>query len=315
MRLDIVEAVSALNPTPSELRFEYYKGGSRTTLNIPLLTNPSDSALPAGYIRTAREGDTVYFPHPVDVAYGANGSFFYQTEVSGWVDFTNARFGDPNVGVFKSGYYRPSYPFRSTVMNGSKQVIELYPERMKAFLESIGGDPLSVNHSIVVNVDYKNSSNLGKPNIPCTDLDYGLVLKECGDLTSFTEGFSVVTNLRLYIADDFNIVKTTAPTGIADPFYPPCSLFAPEERYGNGTVDPLGVSMAGQLGSLAGGDSATATEIHLLDLKGASESDLKHENVKVNLKPITHPDALPPITMMNWLVVIEERRAEFYTSN
>jgi hypothetical protein len=32
----------------------------------------------------------------------------------------------------------------------------------------------------------------------------------------------------------------------------------------------------------------------------------------VNLKPIKHPAELPPITMMNWLVVLEERRKEFY---
>jgi hypothetical protein len=32
----------------------------------------------------------------------------------------------------------------------------------------------------------------------------------------------------------------------------------------------------------------------------------------VNLKPISHPAALPPINMMNWLVVIEERRRELY---
>ena len=33
--------------------------------------------------------------------------------------------------------------------------------------------------------------------------------------------------------------------------------------------------------------------------------------ITVNLRPITHPAELPPITMMNWLVVLEERRKEF----
>jgi hypothetical protein len=28
----------------------------------------------------------------------------------------------------------------------------------------------------------------------------------------------------------------------------------------------------------------------------------------MNLRPITHPAELPPITMMNWLVVLEEKR-------
>jgi hypothetical protein len=42
---------------------------------------------------------------------------------------------------------------------------------------------------------------------------------------------------------------------------------------------------------------------------------MEHDKVDVNLSPITHPAALPPITLMNWLVVVEERRAEFYTVN
>jgi hypothetical protein len=35
----------------------------------------------------------------------------------------------------------------------------------------------------------------------------------------------------------------------------------------------------------------------------------------VNLRPITHPAELPPVTMMNWLVMVEERRKQFYTAN
>jgi hypothetical protein len=33
--------------------------------------------------------------------------------------------------------------------------------------------------------------------------------------------------------------------------------------------------------------------------------------VQVNLRPIRHPAELPPITMMNWLVLLQERRREF----
>ena len=33
--------------------------------------------------------------------------------------------------------------------------------------------------------------------------------------------------------------------------------------------------------------------------------------ITVNLRPIVHPAELPPITMMNWLVVLEERRREY----
>ena len=64
------------------------------------------------------------------------------------------------------------------------------------------------------------------------------------------------------------------------------------------------------MGSLAGGNSGQ--EVHLLDMKTASESDVDHDQIEVNLAPIKHPAALPPITMMNWLVVLEERRREYY---
>ena len=103
----------------------------------------------------------------------------------------------------------------------------------------------TVNNSLVVNVDYTTATGsvwLTKPSIPCTDLDYGVILQECADLTSFTKGFSLVTNLRTYIGDDFNIVATTPPTGYtpAGHYYPPCSLFVPEKRYGV-DVDPFAV--------------------------------------------------------------------------
>jgi hypothetical protein len=48
-----------------------------------------------------------------------------------------------------------------------------------------------------------------------------------------------------------------------------------------------------------------------LDTKTVSGEDLGADRITVNLKPIRHPAELPPITMMNWLVVLEERRKEF----
>ena len=53
------------------------------------------------------------------------------------------------------------------------------------------------------------------------------------DLSAYTRGFSLVTNMRLIIADDTNIVETTTPDGITLPYeekyYPPLSMFAPEK--------------------------------------------------------------------------------------
>ena len=36
------------------------------------------------------------------------------------------------------------------------------------------------------------------------------------------------------------------------------------------------------------------------------------KDIKINLSPIIHPAELPPITMMNWLILIEEKRKEFH---
>jgi len=166
-----------------------------------------------------------------------------------------------------------------------------------------------------VNVDYTTATgsvNLTKPQIPCTDLDYGVVLQECADLTGFSKGFSLVTNLRLYVGDDFNIVPATAPTGWSGTgdYFPPCSLFTPEKRYGV-EIDPLAVSLGGQIGSLA--SESVTTPIRPLDSKTVSGGELSADRITVNLKPITHPGELPPIFMMNWLVMVEEVRPDLVT--
>jgi hypothetical protein len=60
------------------------------------------------YIKCADENGKFYLESKSDVAYGADGKFFFKTGVSGWIIFDNATFGDPIPGVFKSGYYKKS---------------------------------------------------------------------------------------------------------------------------------------------------------------------------------------------------------------
>jgi hypothetical protein len=319
MRLDITGVASATDRTPTALRFDYIKGGVRQSgggMVIPLTTGPA-VGLPQGYIKVADEGGSYNFGTAlVDVAYGVNGAYYFKTGVTGSISFNNATFGDPLVGTGKFGYFRPTYPFEVKMLQGTKPCIAVYPERFKAFLTALGADGLDVNHSLVINVDYSNTGiNMPayKPSIPCTNNDYGVLMTECDDLTAFTKGFSLVTNMRLYIGDDFNVVSTTIPagSGLPAPFYPPASLFAPEKRYGT-DFDPYKVEVAGQMGHLKG-DDGTNNPVHLLDFKMASETNAAAANIDVNLRPITHPAELPPVTMMNWLVVIEERRKMFYS--
>lgn len=313
MRLDITDCASDSDNTPTELRFEYMEDGERKSMEIDL-DSSGVSGLPAGYIRCATEGDVVNFPHPVDVAYGADGSYYFEENVTGNVTFDDARFGDPSPGSTKSGYYRPSYPFDVKLLRETKWVVEVYPERFEAFLDLLNADSLDVNNSLAVNVDYVGNDRLVEPSMPCTDEDYGVVLRECADLSSFDTGFSLVTNLRLYLAENYNTVSVTPPTGsgIPEPFYPPSSIFAPEKRLG-ADVNPFAFELEGSIGSITT-ESGDEEEVNLLEVKHAGNTAMDHNRVSVNLTQIKHPAALPPITMTNWLIVLEERRREFYTA-
>jgi hypothetical protein len=199
-------------------------------------------------------------------------------------------------------------------MASGKICIAVYPQRFPAFLAALNADPVNhattPNNSLVVNVDYSTTTgsiNLRRPAIPCTDLDYGLIIQECSDLRSYTRGFSLVSNLRTYIGDDFNIVQIPPPTGYTPPngtFFPPVSLFVPERRYGV-EIDPFAVQVAGQIGSLA--SENVANPVNPIESRTMSGRSLSASKVTVNLRPIRHPAELPPITMMNWLVVLEEQ--------
>ena len=313
MRLDVTQAASATNKTPTVLRFSYLKAGERQNVTLPLTTGVA-TGLPPGYIFCCNEDQTYNFGTTVvDLAYGKNGTYAFQTGMSGSITFDNARFGDPLVGTFKAGYFKPSYPFEIKPLPSGKTCIAVYPQRFAAFLTALRADSAALNHSLVVNVDYtlaSGSAYLTKPSIPCTDLDYGVILQECANLTAFTKGFSLVTNLRLYFGDDFNVVAATPPSGYTPvgSYYPPCSIFAPEKRYGV-EMDPFSVNFSGQVGSLA---SELATDpVRPLDAKVVSGATLAAGRIHVNLRPITHPAELPPISMMNWLVLLEELKREF----
>jgi len=322
MRLDVTKTTSSTNLTPTELRFQYLlPNGTRTSMAVPLNTGMTATTppvallttLPPGYVEVANENGAFTFATAVDVAYGLSGGFTFRQGVSGTITFNNATFGDPLVGTGKKGYWRPAAPFETRNLTSGQQCVAFYPQRIPAFLTVIGGATTTLNHSLVVNVDYTVTglnNPARKPAIPCTSTDYGLIMKECGDLTGFPKGFSMVTNLRLYIGDDFNITAATPPSGYTPTgtYYPPCSLFAPEKRYGV-ELNPYNVVLSGQIGSLA---SETGTAVRPLDSKNMSGVAMAAANIRVNLRPITHPADLPPITMMNWLILLEERRKEFY---
>ena len=323
MQLDITATQSSTNSTPTMLRFSYLlSNGTRTSMNVPL-TSAVQTTLPAGYVKVCDENQSYTFSStvPVDVAYGTSGGYTFRQGVTGTITFDSNTFGDPKVGSFKAGYWRPRSPYEIKSLPSGQMCVAVYPTRIPAFLATIGAATSTTNNSLVVNVDYSSTglnNSAKKPNIPCTNNDYGVIFKECADLSGFTKGFSLVTNLRLYIGDDFNVVAIPPPSGYtpavtatnpSGQYFPPCSLFTPEKRYGV-EVDPYAVSLSGQIGSLA---SDTVTNaVRPLDSKTISGIAMSPSSITVNLRPILHPAELPPISMMNWLVILEERRKEYY---
>ena len=61
-------------------------------------------------------------------------------------------------------------------------------------------------------------------------------------------------------------------------------------------------------------NETASVPIRPLYSKALSGAMLAANRIHVNLRPITHPAELPPISMMNWLVLLEERKREFFTS-
>ncbi|WP_035604365.1 hypothetical protein [Haloferula sp. BvORR071] len=322
MRLDVTAVAStAPNAKPTTFRFSYMNGTTRQSINIPLnIAAGAASTLQTGYSFAAAKGATKDFgTQLVDVAYGSGSTYYYKYGITGPFKFEDSAFiSSGSVGGTPQGFYRPACPFDNKVLKGYNS-IAVYPKRIPAFVTAIGGSTADLNNSLVVNVDY-TSSGLNdatyKPKIPCTPTDYGVLLTECDNLTAFTKGFSLVTNMRLYIGDDFNVVSTTPPSGsgLPSPFYPPSSLFAPEKRYGTDN-DPYKVQISGQVGHLGGDTGKGGSQVRLLDLKMGSGVAAAADKMDVNLRPITHPAELPPITMMNWLVTVEERRKAFYNAD
>ena len=316
MQLDVTKVASAVNASPTELRLSYLKNGVRVPQ--PFIWTPTQetshaSSLPDGFVEADDEED---FDYPVDVAYGRPGLYYFKYNVQGPFKFNYSVFNMPWSWWSRRGYYRSRIPFSTTELPGGKICVEIHPERLPSFLASIGADDVTVNNSIVVNSDYTASPNVRKPNFPSEGAksDYGLILNQCANLSAFKNGFSVVTNYMLFIGSDFNTTSISPPAGYNGPlpYYPPCSLFAPQKRYGSDEA-PFSVGHLGQVSSLGGTDAATSNVApKLLDSMDMNDNSLNGGNTTINLRPMTHRADIPPITMMNWLVVLEERRKEFW---
>lgn len=200
-----------------------------------------------------------------------------------------------------------TFPFQTAVLDNGKRVFVVHLDRIPALLASISGAAApTVNNSLYIYPDTTRST-VKAPNIPSVPADLAVSLRSGADLSAFTNGFSLVTNLRTYVSETLNNVPITAPTGAGLPagelYYPPISLFAPEKRFGDSVTFNHPINFNGQVNSLKVSDTDA---FRPLDLVSGGDETVHAEKIQANLRMLKSPAQLPPIYLMNWLVTLEE---------
>jgi len=120
-----------------------------------------------------------------------------------------------------------------------------------------------------------------------------VILEHAEDLTLATAGFSIVCNSTLVIASDLNI-KPITPNK-----YPPLSVFAPRIQYGKQDFS-YDINVTGSLTS-----TAKTGVSHIADLE-SGDGNVTGNKISGTLQSITNPEKLPPINMMNWMIIVRE---------
>jgi len=111
----------------------FYKLGVSGTVNFtPAFFggDPDYGVVKAGYYmpytQCAGEGGSYTFATSTNVAYGANGKYYFLYGVTGTIVFTPSTFGgDPDYGVVKAGYFRPASGFGAIVSRA--QFNQMFP--------------------------------------------------------------------------------------------------------------------------------------------------------------------------------------------
>ncbi len=120
-------------------------------------TNSGNSGGPSGYTYCADENQYCRFSDTEDVAYGANGSFYYHSAVTGGIDCDNGTFGDPAYGTAKACYTRQS----SSSNNNSNSGNLLATCSLNPWLYYFYKDP--TNHAQLLD-PWSSSTTLGVVN-------------------------------------------------------------------------------------------------------------------------------------------------------
>lgn len=332
MQLDITNVFSSIAPinlNTTGMVFSYLVGGVRVPLAIAAAAPGNNFINVNPTVVQVNCGNT-----PTTFRWGPAGAMREMKGLVGNVVFDYATFPGPAFGagtILRQVESAFETQFSAVAVPGS-QYVKVWPERIPAMLSALGADPTSINHSLVVNVNYTGvgptiplAPAVGIPGREPISAKYNLILTGCEDLTAFPRGFSLVTNMNLNLYSRFNQVPyatTNLPLGYvpavttANPdglFWPPCSLFAPSKTIGKDTIPLSGYDFEGQLNSLKfdDGTNAVANQVQPLASIAVTGLPIVAANKTANLRQKRHPIEIPPVTMMNWLILLEERRREY----
>ena len=230
--------------------------------------------------------------------------FFYSTEAGNLASRTYTR-GENWPSDAQAG--GTAFPFQTDNLSVGRRALIFHADRLPAFLASLGDAAgVSYNNSIYIYPD-STQDTVNVPHNPSTADDLAVSMSGGEDMSAFTSGFSLVTNLRLYVGSSVNTVPIPVPAGsgiaATSEYFPPISFFAAEKRFGTASTFVPPVNLKGQMNTLKTRDDDA---FRPLDLRAGNDQLVHPSLITADLKPLRSPAELPPIHLMNWLVVIEE---------
>jgi len=198
-------------------------------------------------------------------------------------------------------------------------MVSIVIDSKKVFEEASGGADLDVNLGVLIDYLASLGIDMGTVNSLCVNTTRNRVIfRDAKNLTlvngagttyGFTNGFSIVSNKTLVLDEDVNNSSL------------PLSMYAPAARYGN-NVDQIDIAkfkieVTGNIGSLAERtkeDADNDDAVNIADLKvdyvktNSADIETVVPTLSATLSSITNLNDLPPINMMNWMVVVREIR-------
>jgi hypothetical protein len=199
------------------------------------------------------------------------------------------------------------FPFQTDVLQSERNALVVHMDRLPDFIATLtDAAGMERNHSIYIS-PLNSEPTVQAPSNPSVNSDVCVTLRGGEDLTAYTKGFSIVTDLRLYIGETLNSVATTPPADSGLPlgseYYPPVSLFAPEKRFGESVNIQNPINLRGQLSTLK---TSTGDTFNPMELMTANDSRIESDLLDAELVSIESPAELPPIYLMNWMLTVEE---------